>query len=71
MFIKDKVLYNTMEARLIKSKETKNIKIFLVKNIINKEYNFSVITYSKLHNIETGRKVFDTERRALNFFNKQ
>jgi len=58
-----------METKEIKSKETENIRITLVKNTIKEYSNFSVITFSKKHNLEVGRDVFDTERKALNYFN--
>jgi len=53
----------------IKSKETENIRLTLIKNIIKDMTNFSVITFSKKYNLEVGRDVFDTERKALNYFN--
>ena len=59
-----------METKEIKSKETKNIRITLVKNIIKDMVNFSVITFSKKHNLEVGRDVFDTLRKAENYYRR-
>lgn len=60
-----------METNIIKKKESKNIEIRLIKNTFsNDNYNFSVVTFSKKYNIETGRKVFDTELTALNYYKK-
>lgn len=60
-----------MKTEKIKSKETKNIRLTLMKNIFNDgDFNFSVLAFSKKHNIETGSIVFDTKRKALNYFNK-
>jgi len=58
-----------MKTKEIKSKETENIRLTLIKNIIKDMTNFSVITFSKKYNLEVGRDVFDTERKALNYFN--
>ena len=55
-----------MEQEILNEKETKNLKVSLIKNTIRKEVNFSIVSFSKKHNMELSREVFDTLRKANN-----